>query len=122
MTSSRNIKGLRQLYDKVESQVRCLKSLGVDSASYGTLLTSILTSKIPHDLSLIISREVPQDEWEFEAILKVIEREVEARERTAESYVPSKHGQEYPTDFQITPYKVLAVTVARVMCFLSVGM
>ncbi|KAL5494489.1 hypothetical protein EMCRGX_G015831 [Ephydatia muelleri] len=97
VTSSRNIKGLRQLYDKVESQVRCLKSLGVDSASYGTLLTSILTSKIPHDLSLIISREVPQDEWEFEAILKVIEREVEARERTAESYVPSKHGREYPT-------------------------
>ena len=70
--------------------MRCLKSLGVDS-------TSILTSKIPHDLPLIISREVSQDEWQYEAILTVIEREVEARVRTAESYVPSKCGQEYPT-------------------------
>ena len=77
--------------------MRCLKSLGVDSTSYVTLLTSILTSKIPHDLPLIISRKASQDEWQFEAILTVIEREVEAQVRTAESYVPSKHGQEYPT-------------------------
>ena len=44
--------------------------------------------KIPHDLSLIITHEVLQDEWNFETILKVIE--VEARERTVESYVPNK--------------------------------
>ena len=38
-------------------------------------------SKTPLDLRLMVSREVSQDEWDFEAILKVIEKEVEARER-----------------------------------------
>ena len=43
VTSSRDLKNLRQLYDKVESHVRCLKSLdNITSASYGSLLSSIL--------------------------------------------------------------------------------
>ena len=80
----------RHLFDKVEAQVRSLKALGVDPASYGSLLSSILLSKIPQELCLIISREVPQDKWEFDAILKIIEREVEARERAVDSSVAKK--------------------------------
>ncbi|KAL5474082.1 hypothetical protein EMCRGX_G028656 [Ephydatia muelleri] len=49
-----------------------------------------LFDKIPQELCLIISREVPQDKWEFEAILKIIEREVEARERAVDSSVAKK--------------------------------
>ena len=84
VTSSRNTKSLRHLYDKVETQVRCLRSLGVTPSSYGSVLASILMSKIPHDLCLIVSREVSSEEWEFETVLSVIEREVEARERAVE--------------------------------------
>ena len=43
--SIENVKLLRQLYDKVESHVRSLKSLGVDSGSYGNLMISILMNK-----------------------------------------------------------------------------
>ena len=47
VTSSHNIKGLRGLYDYIETHTRSLKSLGVDSSSYSTLLTSVFVNKIP---------------------------------------------------------------------------
>ena len=49
-TSAHNLKGLRRLYDDVESHVRRLKALGVTSESYGSLLSSVLLSKLPQDL------------------------------------------------------------------------
>ena len=48
--SSLNIQALRQLHDLIESQVRSLKSLGVSSSSYGSLLSSVVMSKLPQDL------------------------------------------------------------------------
>ena len=39
LASPHNIKGLQHLFDKVEAQVRSLKALGVDPASYGSLLS-----------------------------------------------------------------------------------
>lgn len=47
--------GLRQLYDLVEVHVRGLKALGVPSESYGSLLSFVLMSKVPQEVSLIIS-------------------------------------------------------------------
>ena len=83
ITSQHNLKGLRHLYDTVESQVRGLRSLGVPAASYGSLLSSILMSKLPQELRLIVSREVQDEEWELERLMRIIEREVEARERAS---------------------------------------
>ena len=48
--SGLNIQALRQLHDLIESQVRSLKSLGVSSSSYGSLLSSVVMSKLPQDL------------------------------------------------------------------------
>ena len=62
----------------------------MDPVSYGSLLSSIALSKIPQELCLIISWEVPQDNWEFEAILKVIKREGKPRERAVDSSVTKK--------------------------------
>ena len=78
--SGLNIQALRQLHDLIESQVRSLKSLGVSSSSYGSLLSSVVMSKLPQDLRLIISREV-KDEWDLDHILDVFRSELEARER-----------------------------------------
>ena len=49
VVSQHNIKGLRRLHDYVETHTRSLKSLGVDSYTYGTLLASVLVSKIPEE-------------------------------------------------------------------------
>ena len=78
--SGLNIQALRQLHDLIESQVRSLKSLGVSSSSYGSLLSSVVMSKLPQDLRLIITQEV-KDEWDLDHILDVFRSELEARER-----------------------------------------
>ena len=83
--SQYNIKGLQHLYDLVASQVRGLQGLGVPAESFGSLLSSVLMNKLPQDLRLIISREVKGDDWDLNELMKIIEGEVEARERALNS-------------------------------------
>ena len=73
VTSQHNLKGLRHIYDLVESHVRSLKSLGVSPTSYGTLLLSVLLNKLPLEIRLIASRKVDEDRWSLDALLKVVE-------------------------------------------------
>ena len=49
VTSQHDLKGLRHLFDLIESHVRSLKSLGVSPDSYGALLSSVLLSPINCD-------------------------------------------------------------------------
>lgn len=53
------MRGLRRLYDDVESHIRSLKSLGVAPDSYDALLSPVLLNKLPPELRLIVSRKVP---------------------------------------------------------------
>ena len=78
-----NVSGLRQLFDVVESNVMVLQVLGVPASSYGGLLSSIFISKLPTELRLIVSRELNESEWDFESMMQIFQREVEARERSA---------------------------------------
>ena len=83
VTSQHDVRGLRHLYDLVESNVRSLKSLEVQPESYGSLLSSVLMNKLPAELRLIASRKfADQDSWKFSELLTVIEEEVKARERS----------------------------------------
>ncbi|CAB3994168.1 Hypothetical predicted protein, partial [Paramuricea clavata] len=81
VTSPHNLKGLRTLYDTVESHIRAFKSLGVQAETYGNLLCSMLLNKLPQELCIIVSREVQGDVWELGHLLELIEKELEARER-----------------------------------------
>ena len=81
VSSLHNLKGLRTLCDSIESHVRSLGSLGVSSASYGSLLSSILMNKLPHELRVIVSRKVGDEDWEFTEVIEMIQKEIEARER-----------------------------------------
>lgn len=76
-----DIKGIRQFYDKVEANVRGLKSLEIPSTSYGNLMLSILMNKLPQDLRLIITRKMQGDEWNLDTLLTILQGEVQARER-----------------------------------------
>ena len=79
--ASTSARALRHLYDRIEANVRGLKSLGVDSETYGSLLSPVLLNKLPSDIRLIASREISEEDWTLDALLKIVEREVEARER-----------------------------------------
>ena len=90
-----DLKGIRHLYDVVESQVRSLKSLGVAAESYGSLLTSVLINKLPQELKLIVSRQVTEDMWNLDDLMGIMEKEITARERAAG---PSRTSRKTPKD------------------------
>ena len=46
-------------------------------------------NKLPSEFRLAVSREIVDDQWELDAIMKVVEREINARERAAASSCPS---------------------------------
>ena len=98
VTSQYNLKGLRYLYDTVESQVRGLKSLGVSAESYRSLLVSVLLNKLPQELRLIVSRQVNEKEWNLDGLLSMVEKEISARERASSSgQTPRKSTRDLPT-------------------------
>ena len=86
VSSPHNIKGLRRRYDSVESNVRSLKSLGVELASYGGLLAPVLIMKIPQELQLALNRN---DDWNLDSLMSSLEEELQAREKTATLAAPS---------------------------------
>ena len=81
VSSQHNLKGLRHLYDMVETQVHGLRSLGVEPSLYSSLLSSALIRKIPPELQLVLSREVGDGSWTLDDLLKRLREEIEARER-----------------------------------------
>ena len=72
---------LRELFDLIEAQIRALQALGVDSTSYGSLLTPVILEKLPNEVKLIISRRLNKEVWELSDFLQVIKDELMARER-----------------------------------------
>ena len=81
ISSDRHLKDLRRLYDHTESHVRSLRSLGIEAASYGALLSPVLLSKLPPELWLIVSRKVSDTSLDMDVLLSTFEEELTARER-----------------------------------------
>ena len=92
---SGSVKALRHLYNHVESNIRGLRSLGIDSKTFVVLLSLVLLSKLPSDVRLIASREKPEGDWTLDDLLKALEREVVARER-AGSGQPRSVDKSFP--------------------------
>ena len=101
VTKDRDVKGLRMLYDSIETQARSLESLGIDSANYGALLAPVIMEKIPHYIRLIINRSVK--EWDLKLMLNVLREELQARENcgnTGERYGEHPIKHEELTDYR----------------------
>ena len=91
--SQHDIRGLRKLFDSVESHVRGLKALGVAAQTYGGLFTSVLVNKLPPELRLLVTREMTERHWDLERLMKVLEHEIDARER---AFVPTSTTSRRP--------------------------
>ena len=57
-TSMGEVKKLRNIYDQLESHVRSLQNVGVSPDTYGSFLASVVMSKIPQELRILISRDM----------------------------------------------------------------
>ena len=83
LTSSDNVNDLRKICDTVETQVRSLENLEIQSEMYGPLLIPVLLSKLSSELSLIINRQFDiKGCWDVRLVLKRLESEIIAREKT----------------------------------------
>ena len=78
---------LRELHDAIEINVRGLKNLDITSSHYGPILVSIVMSKLPDDIKLIVSRsmsssttEESKNEWKIDELMKSFKQELESRE------------------------------------------
>ena len=79
--TSGDIRKLREIFDLIEAQIRALQALGVESTSYGSLLTPVILEKLPNEMKLIISRKLGKEVWEPSDLLQIIKEELTARER-----------------------------------------
>ena len=89
VTSLHDVQSIRQLYNKVESHIRGLKSLGVETATYGNLMISILMQRLPPGLRIIVTKKMQEDEWSLDKLMTIFRHELEARERANLQCLPS---------------------------------
>ncbi|GFT50985.1 integrase catalytic domain-containing protein [Nephila pilipes] len=92
---------LRKLYDRAETEIRNLESLGINSESYGNLLTPILLKVLPSDLTLEFCRKNKSDNWDLKALLEFLGEEIQSCERAQsfhssvkEKHIPNSSNQE----------------------------
>ena len=60
--------------------MRNLETLGDGGNSYGSLLVPIVMNRLPHQLKLVVSRNLISDLWDLAELLKIIKLEITARE------------------------------------------
>ena len=107
VSSDANLKALRRLYDTVEAQVRGLKAMGVTAETYGGLLSSVMLSKVPPEIRLIISRAIGDGDRKLDGLMKLLLDELQARERSvAGEFTPVK-SREKPGRFPNTAAALL---------------
>ena len=85
ISAADDTKGVRKVYDRLETHIRSLQALGIDSEQFGPLLVPVLLDRLPAELSLIISRQYDAtkgDVWELNDVLSSLKKEIEARERS----------------------------------------
>ena len=75
-----SVSQLRNLYDKINVQVRGLHALGISSEQYGALLIPVIMTRLPTEISLEVSRKTEEDIWRIDEVMEIIRKEIEARE------------------------------------------
>ena len=64
-----NVTELRELYDRIESNVSALKTVGIQQEPFGSLLIPIILEKMPNVMRLQISRQLGKENWNIDEFL-----------------------------------------------------
>ena len=75
-----SVKEMRKLHDTVESNVRALRSLGINYEHFEPLLVPIVLEKLSNTIKSQISRKLGKENWNIEQFLSAINQEIVARE------------------------------------------
>lgn len=77
---SSSLYSLRDFYDKLESYVRSLESLGQNQDNYGGILVPIIIGKLPSEIRRNLARVNESDSWNLSDLRKAIRRELKILE------------------------------------------
>ena len=81
ITSTNNIKKIKETYDKIETNARNRHFLDVDASQYGPVLISTVMSKLLEDIKLKISQSMSiSREWDVDELLAALLKEIGSRE------------------------------------------
>ena len=75
-----DIEGLRKLANDVENCVRNLRTMKVETSTYGSLLIPILKDRLPDDVIVHISRRFGCEIWSLDLLLKYLNEEIQTSE------------------------------------------
>ena len=91
VTSPNDLKSLRGLYDGIELHTRNLKSLGVTwTCMVNCWPQSVLMNKLPHGLQLLVSRQINEDDWRLDTVMKEPAEEIQDCERATVFHAHSR--------------------------------
>ena len=75
-----SVNKMRKLHDTIESNVRALRSLGINYEHFGPLLLPVIFEKLPNTIKLQISLKLGKETWNIEQFLSAINQEITPRE------------------------------------------
>ncbi|GBM07718.1 hypothetical protein AVEN_137598-1 [Araneus ventricosus] len=78
--SVNNLIALRNLHDSIETQVRSLQSLNVNTETYSNLLFPVILQKIPLEINLQYNRQRKDEAIDIKDLITFIRKEIECRE------------------------------------------
>ena len=119
-----DIRGLRKFYDDIESNIRSLSSLGIETIAHGTLIATLILEKFPQEIKLIVAINV-KESWELTKILDIVNQKLGAREAcTVKTAEDSKSGSDNYEGFSYTgsslhinsQYRIQGQKFANIKC------
>jgi len=66
------VQGLRRVYDQLETNIRCLESLGELQENYGTLLVPVILQRLPPDIRRNLARDHGTGRWKLNELRRAI--------------------------------------------------
>ena len=81
VSDSHDLGALRRLCDGVYTHVRALGNLGRRTEHYGDMFAPILLNKIPKEIRLSVCKNVSEDSFSLDELLKNFSEELKSRER-----------------------------------------
>ena len=117
ISSEKDVKGLRRIFDNIETNIRSLKALGIDSSQYGALLIPVVKRKIPEEIRLSLSKTLKKEDWTLDRILELFGDEIEARERCSQTSISgAKSSHVQHRNYSAPTASALVATGGAVTC------
>ena len=111
-----SVKEMRKLRHTTESNVRALRSLGINYEHFGPLLVPI--KKLPNSIEIQISRKLGKENWNIEEFLSAIHHEITARENFEYLKQNSFDSKEESKNFTTSSLHTQA-RLKKCVCFVS---